>query len=485
MRRLACLCLLGLFTVLSRTARSEDAAGDEAFEPGKVIASVKTKDDPKQSYALYLPKAYDPAKKWPILYGFSPGARGTDPVRLFQEPAERYGWIVVGSNNSQNGPHEPIVKALAALWKDTRARLSIDDKRLYATGFSGGARVGFHLALDKEETEKIPFAGVIPCGAALPSSNQLPKKDSALLVCGVVGETCFNRGELLRLDQTLRTLNVRHRVLVFNGGHEWPPKAYAALAARYMQLHALCDAARAEKPSPETDAEIAKLLAEETAEAEPLLAKPATFFDGYRRIKEWAAACAGLAQGEALAKKTAELEAGEQYKKDTAAYAALDKLHADLGKIKDGDEQFKATVNGLTAYVAEHPGTYACEHVKVQLNELPRRMAQGGVMLLQQKNFEAAVTYLNRAKMLMPEDPDVPFYLAMGLAQTQKLDEACASLAEAVKLGFKDRKQIEQGKLFDPIKEMDAFKKVLADLQGAPAAKTEGGTKTEDEAKTE
>ncbi|MCK6472422.1 MAG: hypothetical protein L6R28_11820 [Planctomycetes bacterium] len=482
MRRLACLCLLGVLgflTVLPRAARSEDAADGEAFEKGKLIAAVKTKDDPKQTYALYLPKAYDPAKKWPILYAFSPNARGTDPVRLFQETAERYGWIVAGSNNSQNGPHEPIVKALAAIWKDTRARLSIDDKRLYATGFSGGARVGFHLALEKEETEKIPFAGVIPCGAAFPSSNQLPKKDSALLVCGVVGETCFNHGELLRMDQTLRTLNVRHRVLVFNGGHEWPPAAYCALAARYMQLHALCAAARAAKPSPEADAELTALLAEETAEAEALLDKPATFFDGYRRIKEWAAACQGLAQGEALAKKAAELEAGEQYKKDTAAYAALDKLREDLGKIKDDNEQFKETVNRLTAFITEHPDTFACEHVKVQLNELPRRMAQGGVMLLQQKNYEAAVMYLNRAKLLMPEDPNVPFYLAMGLAQTQKLDEACASLAEAVKLGFKDRKQIEQGKLFDPIKDMDAFKKVLAELQGGPAEKTEDTAKTE------
>lgn len=479
MRRLACLCLLGLFALLPRAARSEDAAGGEAFATGKIIPAVKTKDDPKQSYALYLPKAYDPAKKWPILYGFSPGARGVDPVRLFQEPAERYGWIVVGSNNSQNGPHEPIVKALDAIWKDTRARLSIDDKRLYATGFSGGARVAFHLALEKEEAEKLPFAGVIPCGAAFPSSNQIPKKDGALLVCGIVGETCFNHGEMLRMDQTLRTLNVRHRVLVFDGGHEWPPAACAAQAARYMQLHALCAAARAAKPSSEADAEIAKLLGEETAEAEPLLAKPATFFDGYRRIKEWATACQGLAQGEALAKKAADLEAGEQFKKDTAAYAALDKLHEELGKIKDDNEQFKETVNGLTKFVAEHPDTFACEHVKVQLNELPRRMAQGGVMLLQQKNYAAAVLYLNRAKMLMPEDPNVPFYLAMGLAQTKKLDEACASLAEAVKLGFKDRNQIEQGKLFEPLKEMDAFKKVLADMKDAPAAKTEDAAKTE------
>ena len=94
--------------------------------------------DPEQSFALYLPSGYRPGRPNPILYCFDPGGNGSIPVALFREGAEKFGWIVVGSHNSRNGPWEVILRAARTLWLDTHARFAVDDARVYAAGFSGG-----------------------------------------------------------------------------------------------------------------------------------------------------------------------------------------------------------------------------------------------------------------------------------------------------------------------------------------------------------
>src|SRR6185503_7366258 len=94
---------------------------------GQIVERVEALNDSSQSYALYLPSNYTPNRKWPVLYAFDPGARGRVPVERFKEAAERYGWIVIGSNNSRNGPWEFAVNAWNAMQIDTHQRFAIDD----------------------------------------------------------------------------------------------------------------------------------------------------------------------------------------------------------------------------------------------------------------------------------------------------------------------------------------------------------------------
>src|SRR5262245_45658803 len=67
--------------------------------PGTVHASVAVAADSSNSYALYLPSAYTANKSWPLLLVFDPFGRGEVSVKLFHEAAEKYGFIVAGSNN--------------------------------------------------------------------------------------------------------------------------------------------------------------------------------------------------------------------------------------------------------------------------------------------------------------------------------------------------------------------------------------------------
>src|ERR1041385_4394172 len=113
---------------------------------GQIVERIEALNDSSQSYALYLPSNYTPNRKWPVLYAFDPGARGRVPVERFKEAAEKYGWIVLGSNNSRNGPWKVVVNAWNAMLTDSHQRFAIDDARMYATGFSGGARVAVSIA---------------------------------------------------------------------------------------------------------------------------------------------------------------------------------------------------------------------------------------------------------------------------------------------------------------------------------------------------
>ncbi len=205
-------------------------AADEAFPLGQVIECLPSLRDPAQSCALYLPSGYVTGKRWPVLYAFDPGGRGAIPVRLFQEAAEKHGWIVVGSNNSRNGPWKDIYEAVWAVWEDTHARLRIDDARVFAAGFSGGARVAAGLA----RILSIRPAGVIACGAGLAEWLE-PADIAGIPWFGTAGKEDFNLKEMRGLERDLRRLGSPCQLRVFAGGHNWPPASLALEAADWLE----------------------------------------------------------------------------------------------------------------------------------------------------------------------------------------------------------------------------------------------------------
>ncbi|MFA4851324.1 MAG: hypothetical protein WC599_02290, partial [Bacteroidales bacterium] len=98
---------------------------DSAFAKGKVIPNVSCKKDITQNYALYLPSYYSEDKKWPVVYTFDSHGKGALPVELFKDEAEKYGYIIFGSNNSKNGtPWFTTTAIYDTLYNDTHRRFS-------------------------------------------------------------------------------------------------------------------------------------------------------------------------------------------------------------------------------------------------------------------------------------------------------------------------------------------------------------------------
>jgi len=155
-------CLASLAVLMASTPA---LAADP--KPGAIV-TVTCKGNADQKYSCYVPKAYTPEKRWPILYCFAPDGNGQVFVQRYKDVCEDRGWIVVGSLNSRNGPWGPIKAAIDAVWADTEERFSLRKKMKYASGFSGGARVSFGLAEMKPDF----IAGVIAIGAGLSSTNR-------------------------------------------------------------------------------------------------------------------------------------------------------------------------------------------------------------------------------------------------------------------------------------------------------------------------
>ncbi len=223
-----CRSILRIFLLLLLAALP--AAADEAWQLGQVIDPVISLQDPAQSYALYLPSNYATGRRWPIMFCFDPGGRGAIPVALFRAAAEKYGWILIASNNSRNGPWKDVYEAAGAVWDDAHARLRIDDSRVYAAGFSGGARVACGLA----RLLNIRPAGVIGCGGGLPEWLA-PADMAGIPWFGTVGRKDFNYGEMKELEKELLHLGFPCRLSVFPGKHSWPPSELAMAAVTWME----------------------------------------------------------------------------------------------------------------------------------------------------------------------------------------------------------------------------------------------------------
>ena len=124
-----------------------------------------------------------PRRPSPVPAGLQPSAPGRAELLLAQ-------W--------SRGTAE-ILAAMKAMWADTHAKLSIDDKRVFASGFSGGARVSFWMSSLYPQN----VAGVIAIGAGTSDGKVEPKGMAVWLMCG---ESDFNLKELEALDAKVEQL---------------------------------------------------------------------------------------------------------------------------------------------------------------------------------------------------------------------------------------------------------------------------------------
>src|SRR5499426_3128176 len=205
---------------------------------GKIIERVVCLKDSAQSYALYLPPNYTTDRRWPVIYAFDPAARGLRPVERFKDAAEKYGYIIVGSNNSRNFPDRPLAEIITAMFDDTQTRFSIDQNRVYTAGMSGGARVAGMVAQSLAQSPGGRAAGVILCGAGF-SEAKSPEKPLPFPVFGIAGAEDFNWIELRQLHKALDSIGSANRFVTFDGDHTWAPPDFCLTAVEWMEIQAM------------------------------------------------------------------------------------------------------------------------------------------------------------------------------------------------------------------------------------------------------
>jgi len=201
---------------------------DRDLVRGQIIPDVKCSADASQSYALYLPSNYSANRAWPVILAFDPGGRGRNGVERYQAAAEKYGYIVAGSNNSRNGSPD-TGKAVAAMSADVLSRFNVNNRRIYTAGMSGGARVAFSVALSSPS-----IAGVMASSAGYPD-NQV-RKSLTFPVFATAGTEDFNHLEMRQLDRELKSA---HHLEIFEGGHVWLSSDLAMMAVEWMEIQGM------------------------------------------------------------------------------------------------------------------------------------------------------------------------------------------------------------------------------------------------------
>jgi dienelactone hydrolase len=437
--------------------------------PGVVHASVPVTADATNSYALYLPSAYSPTKRWPLLLAFDAFARGETSVNLFHEAAEKYGFIVVGSNNSRN--FEDPSAAIRLLGADIKEHYSIDQRRVYLTGVSGGARVATSIAINC----KTCIAGVIACVGGLPSGVATPGPEVSEWFLISATED-FNYPEMLHLQDALEKNSAVSRLVIFEGQHGWMPKEYAERALAWMQLRAM-----ARGLTPVDKDFIGKQFEERVAEAQSAQSSGAILaaardyreiagdFRTFRDVKEQEAQAKSLAESEAFRKAKKNEKAALDLQNEVAA--KLGNLVAGIGDMPDNREAFFVQLE-TAAKSASHDQKQSSD--PAHRNAIARGMAsafafavENGQQEMLKKDFTSAKEMFRACEIIQPESVWASYLAATARAQLGEKKQAVEALRRAMDKGLTSPKALEDA-AFDRIRNEEGFKELATSLASAP-----------------
>jgi dienelactone hydrolase len=422
---------------------AEARPGAETLALATFLDDRPTAVDPTAHYTLYLPPSYDAEGSQPLLLIFDPRGRARMAAELFHEAADRYGWILVSSNDTRSDTGwEPNQKALAALWPEI-SRFAIDPRRIYATGFSGGAIVAWVLASRSDA-----LAGIIGVGGRLDTA--LPTKAPSFAYWGTAGSWDFNYDEMRKIDRLMERERAPHWLEIFAGPHRWMPAELATQAVGWMELVAM---ARGTAPRDEAriEEEWQRLMAGgESLEADGALLAAA---ERYRQVET---TFEGLRGTEPAARAAARLEADPELKRlrrQRRRWDAADERYARekvpmLQQAAALEE--RATVDELRQWLEIRRLTAAAQgdgyEAVAAKRMLHRVYTQASFYLprqwLGEGNYRAARTVLTIALDIRDDFPHVWYNLACAAARMGDAKAALEALEQAVERGFADADQL-------------------------------------------
>jgi tetratricopeptide (TPR) repeat protein len=458
--------LLPLVVLLLLCVTTADAQAQSELPRGRVVEQVTCQADATQSYALYLPTSYTPARKFPILYAFDPGARGARPVELFKDAAERYGYIVVGSNNSRNGMD--VTAAVNTLWDDTHARFTIDERRVYAAGFSGGARVATGLG----QVSNGAIAGVIACGGGF-SGGSKPTQATPFILFATTGTEDFNHPELNELHRTFDALGLANRLAVFAGGHDWPPRELCMEAIEWLEMQAMRAGRRVRD-----DALIEQLFKQRVEQAHAAEGAQ-KLYDAYNAY-------------DTLVREFKDLRDVTEFERKLRELAKTKEVKDALKREREEDERQMELAAALDARAPapESAATYEATqlHFSDRAAQL-RRQAQSATdtserrvarrvlgqftvsyfeqaaALRRQKRYAEAASQLELLVELRPDNARALYELAAAYALAGQKQKALKTLKRAVDAGFANAALIEQNEDFNTLRVEVEFQQLVAGLK--------------------
>ena len=441
-------------------------SGADGLPRGRLVEGVACAADPLQTYSVFLPESYDPARQWPVLVVLDPGGRSVAAAGRFIEPAQELGWIVVSSDGTRSDVGmEPNRRAVNALWPEIHERFASDPRRIYLAGFSGTVGVAFLLA---RETGVV--AGIIAAGGRfieeVYAGNKAP-------VFAAAGDGDFNFQGMRTVHARMLEEGVPTRFEAFSGRHEWMPPEIARHAVEWMELQAMRRGLRARD-----DELVDRLLAAGLAAASALEAEGRGLeaqrsyralvadFEGLRDVTSARARAAALeADPEVMHAAALELRWSEreQWERErinaelqrflaTEPAPPPEVLAAELEVARlerqaEGDEVEAATARRVLAHLVSNLAFY-----------LPRE-------LLAAHRPGHAAAALGVACQIEPDNPVYWYNRACALSLAGRRSPALDALERAVDVGFADAGLMRSDPDLEGVRDSDRFRALLATVE--------------------
>ena len=419
-----------------------------AQQPGVITEKIACARHPEQSYALYLPANYQPDRLWPIVFCFEPGARALHCAQVYEKAAEVHGYLVMASWNSRNGNWNTSLDAARAMLEEAQGRYRIDPRRIYLTGFSGGARVAFLIA-----SQATFVAGVVAAGAGFPNGADPPAAFPAPVFL-TAGLEDFNHAEVQQVARHLDKIGTPHRVAFHPGRHSWPPAPILDEALAWLDLQAM----RA-GTLPKDEARIA-------AFRDRPLADPSLLAE-YHRAAQLARDLQGLADTAPFAARAKELGQNKEVraglKEERAEEDRYFEAAAAFYEQRDDLAALKSIIQKWTrkAEAAEDsPDRRVARRV---LHGEFAHLAESRFELVPKKKYAEFAARLELAATILPPRPGAWFELAQMRALLGDKNRALAALERAVAEGFRNRAALESPE-FDSLRQEPRFGAVVARL---------------------
>lgn len=448
------------------SAPSPDAQAGERVALATFLDDRPTVVDPTAHYTLYLPASYRPEKLQPVLLIFDPRGRARMAAELFHQAADRYGWILISSNDTRSDTTwEPNMKAVNALGPELQ-RFAVDPRRVYATGFSGGAILAWWLG---QRTKGL--AGVISVGGRL---GDISPDDPPFVHWGAAGDVDFNYDETKRMDDLVARQGIPHWVEIFSGPHTWFSPELATQAVGWMELQAMRRDLREKDPT------IVETLWAEWSSAGAELEAKGELLAAQRRFQQLADSFAGLRDvGEARAAAD-RLDADkrvEKARRDERKWDGLDDRFARVTLpqlFRAGADQEPLTADELREVLdlrrlqkqAQGDGYAAIAANRM----LGRVMVQAAFYLprdyMAAGNYRAAKTVLTVALQIDDANPGVWYALACSKARLGDAKGALEALAGALDHGYRDAAAIRADEDLASLRGSAAFEALLGGLGG-------------------
>jgi pimeloyl-ACP methyl ester carboxylesterase len=405
--------------------------------------SVRCSADPNQTYALYIPQR-GLTEALPVLYCFDPHGSGILPVRKYKALADAYGFILVGSNNSRNGNDWPTTEAIwQNLAADTRGRLKMDSRRVYTVGFSGGAKVASYVAIQHPG-----ISGVIAGGAGLPDG--VASADFAFSFTAIAGRGDMNLTDLVALSDALDKTRTRHRLILFDGKHEWAPVNTMALAFAGLQFDAM-RAGVIPKNIQTISGYIAGskkrlkayLLTSQLIKAAQECNLSIADLDGLSRQSAW------FRQQAATLANNPEYLNQRQGQQDLLAKEQNTKAEYVAHFQQADDGYWNSTIHDLQSKAVGHTGE--AQMYQRLLAYLSLAFYSISNQLITGNDNVRARSFVELYKLADPTNPEAWYFSAMLNARDGKGHEAEADLIKADSYGFRDKTRLSQQSEFQTL----------------------------------